>query len=852
MNTPRALLMTATPHRGKEWLFRALLHLVDPEVFPTRSTRTRNLSRSFKPGPRPLPPPDEGGPRRLRRRDAAVQGPTRRRTSASPLNADRGRRSTARRWSWSTSSSRRPPAARPHGLRQARGVQPVRARGDPQAPPRRHGQRRCRAAAALEADPDGDDAAEGRRGQGHPSSRRTAARPKRKAIKELLAPARAARRRPGLPVVEVGAAGRLTCLGAQRDPARERRAGGRVHRVRRHRRLARRAAHGRRVTPPALLRPRHRTRRATTSAHALRARATSRSSSHRRRQRRHRPADRARPGQLRHPVVARPARTADGPDPPGRPDPRRRALQPRSPPTPAKGEILEVLLDNFVTAANELDGQMFDSLSLVGGARRPRLTTDSPTSWPTLRRRRARARRSPPSRAVTAARLADAAQHAAAQEARSPIQRRRRAGRRRAAGRAARPDQPARSSRRSSTALADGGCRHVSPHAAGRGIFTLALQTAHAAQASSRRPASAARTSSSRRHQREALAQRTGERRGRRRRRQPRPERPAVHRLWSRCARHDFAPAMFRGGALVDQTSSTDYDLFAYEADLTEAGGKRKGTWSCLVRVDDSGCAHRCGGRCSRTSTERPPAGRAAPRHGVTTPAAARQHGGSRGADRARTRPRRTGSRSRGRELERLPIDAHRRHRGPATPASANARRLEGDDSTPARRPAPDEPGRRSANRASSPGHASRRPRRARRADRERQRAHRDDARRDSSCASRASPSPTSTPRAAATTCTPAAAASSAASRSRASGDARAATAFSMTGNEVLIATPARQRLLALRRRPVPRRHRPPLRRLPGPRPDLRRTCQPSTVIVHVPGSALKARARTRSPLTCA
>ncbi len=33
-NTPRALFMTATPHRGKEWLFRALLHLVDPEVYP--------------------------------------------------------------------------------------------------------------------------------------------------------------------------------------------------------------------------------------------------------------------------------------------------------------------------------------------------------------------------------------------------------------------------------------------------------------------------------------------------------------------------------------------------------------------------------------------------------------------------------------------------------------------------------------------------------------------------------------------------------------------------------------------------------------------------------------------------
>ncbi len=34
LNTPRALMMTATPHRGKEWLFRALLHLVDPDVYP--------------------------------------------------------------------------------------------------------------------------------------------------------------------------------------------------------------------------------------------------------------------------------------------------------------------------------------------------------------------------------------------------------------------------------------------------------------------------------------------------------------------------------------------------------------------------------------------------------------------------------------------------------------------------------------------------------------------------------------------------------------------------------------------------------------------------------------------------
>jgi len=31
-----------------------------------------------------------------------------------------------------------------------------------------------------------------------------------------------------------------------------------------------------------------------------------------------------------------------------------------------EGEVLEVLLGNFVTAANQLEGRMFDSLSLVG------------------------------------------------------------------------------------------------------------------------------------------------------------------------------------------------------------------------------------------------------------------------------------------------------------------------------------------------------------------------------------------------------------------------------------------------------------------------------------------------------
>jgi SNF2 family DNA or RNA helicase len=49
LNTPRALLMTATPHRGKEWLFRALLHLVDPEVYPPVESNNEP-SRTVKPG----------------------------------------------------------------------------------------------------------------------------------------------------------------------------------------------------------------------------------------------------------------------------------------------------------------------------------------------------------------------------------------------------------------------------------------------------------------------------------------------------------------------------------------------------------------------------------------------------------------------------------------------------------------------------------------------------------------------------------------------------------------------------------------------------------------------------------
>ncbi|MER7362665.1 helicase-related protein [Nonomuraea wenchangensis] len=50
-NTPRALLMTATPHRGKEWLFRHLLHLVDPAIYPDPGNDPNVKLNALRPGP---------------------------------------------------------------------------------------------------------------------------------------------------------------------------------------------------------------------------------------------------------------------------------------------------------------------------------------------------------------------------------------------------------------------------------------------------------------------------------------------------------------------------------------------------------------------------------------------------------------------------------------------------------------------------------------------------------------------------------------------------------------------------------------------------------------------------------
>lgn len=52
LNTPRVVLMTATPHRGNEWLFRSLMHLVDPKVFPAIEKLDESQpTAKLRPGP---------------------------------------------------------------------------------------------------------------------------------------------------------------------------------------------------------------------------------------------------------------------------------------------------------------------------------------------------------------------------------------------------------------------------------------------------------------------------------------------------------------------------------------------------------------------------------------------------------------------------------------------------------------------------------------------------------------------------------------------------------------------------------------------------------------------------------
>ena len=56
-------------------------------------------------------------------------------------------------------------------------------------------------------------------------------------------------------------------------------------------------------------------------------------------------------------------------------------------------------------------------------------------------------------------------------------------------------------------------------------------------------------------------------------------------------ADHELAEDVFQSGAVEDPTSLTAYDLYAFEAEMTESDGKRSSVWATLVKVDDGGNA---------------------------------------------------------------------------------------------------------------------------------------------------------------------------------------------------------------------------------------------------------------------
>jgi superfamily II DNA or RNA helicase len=277
-----------------------------------------------------------------------------------------------------------------------------------------------------------------------------------------------------------------------------------------------------------------------------------------------------------------------------------------------EGEVLEVLLGNFVTAANQLEGRMFDSLSLVGEL--VGLADDelSRVLADTFGDDEQRARALAAVGAVTATRLADAAQRADAQERalKSSVDIAQ-------AVTALQDEQLDRINPAIVEAFlhraAAGGAVTVKPHAAGDGMFTLSRADGtplprEFAPPGERKAGTTALVASSGRSLAQARAGgaavadavNLG------------PSDPPYRALVALCA-EALAPALHRGGGLIDQTSSTDYDLFAYEADLTEAGGRRKGTWSSLIRVDSAGARKVEWAMLANLTTTATPAGKPHP-----------------------------------------------------------------------------------------------------------------------------------------------------------------------------------------------------------------------------------------------
>lgn len=581
LNTPRALLMTATPHRGKEWLFRALLHLVDPEVYPPVESN-KEPSRSVKPGRVHFL-------RRMKEDLVDFDGTTRLFKGRHAENASVDLSPAEQEFYYEAldlvdryfPTVAVPLAKMVYGKRAASSLyalaETLKRRRDGMGST-------MPSAAAYDADPDGDDGPKADEARViHEGSK--SAKAERKEINGLLDRL--------LPIVADPnhTASKwdplvLTCLGRNGiKPGNGEQGVVFTEYADTADWLVQRLLHAGFTARRYSGRDNHHTRDDTRDAFARRDFQILVST------------DAGNEGidlQTAHVLV-----NYDIPWSLVRLEQRmgriHRVGQTRDvelynliATNTREGEVLEVLLGNFVTAANELDGRMFDSLSLVGelvGLAEDEL---SKVLADTFGDEDQRARALAAVGAVTASQLRDAAQHADAQEralttsvdiaqAVSALQ----------------DEQLDRINPAIVEAFlhraAAGGAIRVSPHAAGDGMFTLARADGmplprEFAAPSERKAGATALVASSGKSLTQARAGgaavadaiNLG------------PSDPPYKALVALCA-DVLAPALYRGGALIDQTSTTDYDLFAYEADLNEAGGRRKGTWSQLIRVDSAG-----------------------------------------------------------------------------------------------------------------------------------------------------------------------------------------------------------------------------------------------------------------------
>ncbi len=245
-----------------------------------------------------------------------------------------------------------------------------------------------------------------------------------------------------------------------------------------------------------------------------------------------------------------------------------------------EGDALHTLLERFVTAANELGGQMFDSLSAVA-----EMTGVEYEQWLTDLYGQDADKRQAAVDAVNKIRTADLKRAAQASRAQESVL-------------ASQVDAMAALTLLQSDILARinpaivesyltrlhlAGVLRAQATAAGEGIFLLKSTGAFPPGLGGGSQSMVATSSDALRAH--ALTVDTGNvlALG--------PGEPAFGALIT-LADMVLAPDVFRSGAADDPTSVTPYDLFAYEAVLSEAGGKRNNAWAALIRLDDTGQAY--------------------------------------------------------------------------------------------------------------------------------------------------------------------------------------------------------------------------------------------------------------------